>query len=193
MVKGQRLLGGCEGSRFETRPPPALDPIFSSWSDGRGLLRPALTVEMIGLLFPYQNVLCLFPFRLCCLSYTLHLLYVIWKMGNAGWGLARTPRVSCQHPVWIVLALDYSFTVYSFTDHSEVLPPRHKDVLENIAASVKWLLLYCKAFSSWKATLWKSRGCQMYLRSSHMLVWWVVPSCDGGNVRKRVKEHKVVI
>lgn len=29
----------------------------------------------------------------------------------------------------IVLSLDYSFSVYSFADHSEVLPQRHTDVL----------------------------------------------------------------
>lgn len=66
-------------------------------------------------------------------------------MGNAGWGLARTPRLPRQRSALVVLALDYSFGVYSLIGHSEMLLQRRRAVLENIPASVKWLpLCYTK-------------------------------------------------
>lgn len=146
-----RLLGGCEGGRFET---PQFALLFSSQPDGRGPPRPAFVGESIRFLFPYQRTPCLFPFRHCHVSYTIHLPHVSWKTANAVWGLARTPRVPCQRSALIVSALEYSFSVYSFTDRSKLLPQGHKDVLKNVSTLAKWLPLYCRAFPSQEAALW---------------------------------------
>lgn len=108
--------------------PPALAPLFSSWSDGRGLLRPALMVEVIRLLFPYRSTPYLFPLRLCCVVHTPSSLCHL-KDGKRRMGPGKDTKRAMSTAGLIVLALDYSFSVYSFTDHGEVLPQRHKDVL----------------------------------------------------------------
>ena len=84
-----------------------------------------------------------------------------------------SPRVPCQRSALIVLALDSSFGVYSFTGHSEILPQRHRDVLENVPALVKWLPLCYTKTAVAANHIYKEFTC------------WAVPSRDGGNVRKR--------
>lgn len=115
-----------------------------SWSDGRGLLRPALMVDVIRFLLPCQSTTLLFLFRLCCPSYTPHLC-VLWEMGKAGWHLVRTPSSTVS-----VISLN------SFGSRLQCLQfpcPKAKDVPGNIPTSVKWLPLNCKTLSSWKGTL----------------------------------------
>lgn len=70
-------------------------PLFSSWSNGRGLLRPAVMVDVIRFLFPGQTTpYCSFSDSIASHTHPIFMSFERWEMQDGTW--QGHPTVLCQ-------------------------------------------------------------------------------------------------